>query len=186
MDLHEKRIIGEIKKSTAHKFEVGDLVRVKMGAIFSKIRKLIKSDNKKLIVVNYSPDVYTISSILQKDLKDTRDYLRRKVEYENLRYTLKLNGVEVQTEEKMNNPNKIRKSKRFFASDLIKVNKESKNTFLEDFSLKDAMKLNKQDPLVQNAIVPVLPNNPVLPIVIENDGQVGKEKEKDVMKEVLP
>ena len=79
VDLHKKRIIREIKK--AEKFQVGDLVRVKMGALFSKIRKLIKSDNKKLIIVNYSPDVYTISSILNKDLKDTRDYLRRKVEY---------------------------------------------------------------------------------------------------------
>ena len=71
VNLHKKRIVREIKKSTANKFEVGDLVRVKMGALFSKIRKLIKSDNKKLIVVNYSPDVYTISSILNKDLKDT-------------------------------------------------------------------------------------------------------------------
>ena len=65
-------------------------MRVKMGALFSKIRKLIKSDNKKLIMINYSPNVYTISTILNKDLKDTRDYLRRKVEYENLRYTLKI------------------------------------------------------------------------------------------------
>ena len=180
VDLHKKRIIREIKKSTAHKFEVGDLVCVKMGALFSKVRKLIKSDNKKLIVVNYSPDVYTISSILNKDLKDTRDYLRRKVEYENLRYTLRLNGVEVQTGRKMNNPDRIRKSKRFFASDLIKVDTETKNTFLEDFTMKDAMKLNKQDPLVQNVIVPVLPeipNDPVLPIVNQNNGQV-KEKRK--------
>ena len=130
--IYIRRIIREIKKSTAEKFQVGDLVRVKMGALFSKIRKLIKSDNKKLIVVNHSPDVYTISSILNKDLKDTRDYLRRKVEYENLRYTLKLNGVEVQTERKMNNPDRERNSKHFFASDLIKVNKETKNTFLED------------------------------------------------------
>ena len=84
-----------------------------MDALFSKIRKLIKSDNKKLIVVNYSPDVYTISSILNKDLKDTRDHFRRKVEYKNLRYTLKLNGIEVQTERKMNNTDRIRKSKRF-------------------------------------------------------------------------
>ena len=115
---------------------------------------MIKSDNKKLIVVNYSPDVYTISSILNKDFKDTGDHLRRKVEYENLRYTLKLNGVIVQTERKMNNPDRERKSKRFFASDLIKVNKETKNTFLEDFTMKDAMKLNKQDPIVQNVIMP--------------------------------
>ena len=47
--------------------------------------------------------------------------------------------------------------------------------------MKDAMKLNKQDPLVQNVIVPVLPeipNDPVLPIVNQNNGQV-KEKEKE-------
>ena len=66
-----------------------------------------------------------------------------------------------------------RQSRRFFASDLIKVNKQTKNTFLEDFTMKDAMKLNKQDPLVQNVIVPVLP------IVIQNNGQVEKEKEKE-------
>ena len=120
---------------------------------------------------------------MNKDLKDTRDHLRRKVEYENLRYTLKLNGIEVQTERKMNNPGRIRKSKQFFASDLIKVDKETKNTFLEDFTMKDAMKLNKQDPLVQNIIVPVLPeipNDPVLPIVNQNN---GKEKEKEKKKE---
>ena len=184
VDLHKKRIIKEIKKSTAHKFEVGDLVRVKMGALFSKIRKLIKSDNKKLIVVNYSSDVYTISTILNKDLKDTRDHLRRSVQYENLRYTLKLNGVEVQTERKMNNPDRERKSKRFFASDLIKVDKETKNTFLEDFSMKDAMKLNKQDPIVQNVIVPALPENPALPVVIQNN-EKEKEKEKEKVDKLI-
>ena len=39
VDLHKKRIIRENKKSTAEKFEVGDLVRVKMGALISKIKK---------------------------------------------------------------------------------------------------------------------------------------------------
>ena len=182
VDLHKKRIVREIKKSTAEKFEVGDKVRVKMGALFSKIRKLIKSDNKKLIVVNYSPDVYTISTILNKDLKDTRDHLRRVVQYENLRYTLKLNGVEVQTERKMNNPDRERKSKRFFASDLIKVDDDTKNTFLEDFSLKDAIKLNKQDPIVQNVIVPVLPENPILRV---QSNRSIKEKEKEKIDKLI-
>ena len=77
---------------------------------------------------------------------------------------MKLNGVEVQTERKLNNPDRERKSKQFFASDLIKVDKETKNTYLEDFTMKDAMKLNKQGPVVQNVIVPVLPENPVLPV----------------------
>ena len=185
MDLHKKRIVREIKKSTAHEFQVGDKVRVKMGALFSKIRKLIKSDNKKLIVVNYSPDVYTISTILSKDLKDTRDHLRRVVKYENLRYTLKLNGNEVQTERKMNNPDRERKSKRFFASDLIKVDDDTKNTFLEDFSLKDAIKLNKQDPIVQNVIVPVLPENPILPENPVQNNRNVKEKEKEKIDKLI-
>ena len=55
----------------------------------------------------------------------------------------------------MNNPNKERRSKRFFASDLQKVNKENKNTILEDFSMKDAMKLNKQDDIINNIIEPI-------------------------------
>ena len=82
----------------------------------------------------------------------------------------------------MVNPDRERKSKRFFARDLIKVNKETKNTFLEDFSLKDAMKLNKQVPLVvpDLPVEPVLPKNPVLPIVNQNNGKVkAKEKVKE-------
>ena len=109
-----------------------------------------------MIVVNYSPDIYEVSSILEKDVKDEKDYRRKTIQYENPRYTLKLNGIEVETEQKVNNPNKERRSKRFFASDLQKVNKESKNIFLEYFSMKDAMKLNKQDDVINNIIEPVL------------------------------
>ena len=127
-----------------------------MGALFSKIRKLIKSNKKKLIVVNYSPDIYEVSSILEKDVKDEKEYRRRTIQYKNPRYPLKLNNIEVEIEQKMNNPNKERRSKRFFASDLQKVNKDSKNTFLEHFSMKDAMKLNKQDDIINNRIEPVL------------------------------
>ena len=36
VDLHKKRIVRELKKNTAEKFQLGDLVRVKMGALFSK------------------------------------------------------------------------------------------------------------------------------------------------------
>ena len=86
-----------------------------------------------MIVVNYSPDIYEVSSILEKDIKDEKDYRRRTIQYENPRCTLKLNGIEVETEQKMNNPDKERRSKRFFASDLQKVTKDSKNTFLEHF-----------------------------------------------------
>ena len=46
VQFHKDRIVDEIKKNTAENFHVGDLVRVKMGALFLKIRKLIKSNKK--------------------------------------------------------------------------------------------------------------------------------------------
>ena len=88
----------------------------------------------------------------------------------------------MQTERKMNNPDRERKSKRFFSSDLIKVDDDTKNTFLEDFSLKDAIKLNKQDPVVP--ILPENPENPALPIEVQNNRKV-KEKEKEKEKEKI-
>ena len=79
---YKNRIVNEIKKNTAETFHVDDLVRVKMGSLFSKIRKLIKSNKKKSIVVNYSPDIHEVSSILEKDVKDEEDYRRRTIQYE--------------------------------------------------------------------------------------------------------
>ena len=50
--------------------------------------------------------------------------------------------------------------------------------------MKDAMKLNKQDPLVVPVlpIVPVLPENPLEPLMIQNNRKL-KEKEKEKEKE---
>ena len=149
-----------------------------MGALFSKIRKLIKSNKKKLIVVNYSPDIYEVSSILEKDVKDEKEYRRRTIQYKNPRYPLKLNNIEVEIEQKMNNPNKERRSKRFFASDLQKVNKDSKNTFLEHFSMKDAMKLNKQDDVINYVI------EPVVPIVVQKKKKNQNQNQNDVVDEI--
>ena len=178
VQFHKNRIVNEIKKNTAEKFNVGDLVRVKMGALFSKIRKLIKSNKKKLIVINYSPDIYEVSSTLEKDVKDEKDYRRRTIQYENPRYTLKLNGIEVETEQKMNYPDKERRSERFFASDLQKVNKERKSTFLEKFSMKDAMKLNKQDDVINNII------EPVVPVLVQKKKKNQNQNQNDVVDEI--
>jgi hypothetical protein len=45
----------------------------------------------------------------------------------------------------MNNPNAVRKSKRFFASDMQLVNDPEEEIFLKDFSIEDALKLNIMD-----------------------------------------
>jgi hypothetical protein len=116
-----------------------------MGTLYSSVRKLIKSGDKKNIVVNYSPDVYKITNILAKDKPDRR-VGNSVIEYEKLRYTLSnLDGTPLATQQKMNNPNAVRKSKRFFASDMQLVNDPEEETYLKDFSVEDAIKLNKMD-----------------------------------------
>ena len=57
-----KRIIQKFRDQD--KYEVGDLVRVKMSTIFSGIRQLIKSGNSKQIVVEYTPDTFVIDKVI--------------------------------------------------------------------------------------------------------------------------
>jgi hypothetical protein len=159
---------------------------------------LIKSGDKKNIVVNYSPTVYKITNILGKDKAD-RVVNNKVISFEKLRYTLSnLDGTPLATELKRNNPNAVRKSKRFFASDMQLVNNPEKETYLKDFSVEDAINLNKMDkrndiavaraqprpqpivrailplPVPPIRVPPVRPPAPVVP-VIEN--YVGKEVE---------
>jgi hypothetical protein len=76
---------------------------------------MVKDGEKKYIVVKYSPEIYVIDKILKPD----------RIGYEKLRYTLKtLGGEPLLTQKKWNKPNKIRRQKRFFASDFIKIEKE--------------------------------------------------------------
>jgi hypothetical protein len=106
---------------------------------------LIKSGDKKNIVVNYSPTVYKITRILGKDKAD-RIIGNNVISFEKLRYTLSdLDGTPLATQLKKNNPNAVRKSKRFFSSDMQLVTDPDKETFLKDFTVEDSIKLNKMD-----------------------------------------
>ena len=130
-------------------FEKGDYVRVKLSQLYSQIRKMVKDGDKKYIVVKYSPEIYQIDKVIQPDHEG----------YEKLRYTLKNlevdeNGedVPVITQQKMNNPDKPREQKRFFASDFIKIDKKDvMNDFIKEgnrlipkdgFDIHKALKLN--------------------------------------------
>ena len=114
--------------------------------------KMIKDQDKKYIVVKYSPEIYIIDKKIKPDNEG----------FEKLRYTLKtLEGEPVLTQQKMNNPNKPRGQKRVFASDLIKIQKEDfdKNikfdgeNYLQrdDFTIHDALELNVVTDFVQPA-----------------------------------
>ena len=91
----------------------GRILNVTTAAISSDIT--LSDGEKKYIVVKYSPEIYVIDKILKPD----------RAGYEKLRYTLKtLGGEPLLTQKKWNKPNKIRRQKRFFASDFVKIEKE--------------------------------------------------------------
>ena len=102
-----------------------------MSALYSEIRREVKAGNKKLINVTYSPDIYRIFKIIKEDHP----------QYEKRRYTLKkLDGTPLQTESKVNEMRTTHKYRRLFASDLLKVNKETKNV---NYDNDRALQLNK-------------------------------------------
>lgn len=111
-------------------FNVGDLVRIKMTALQSQIRQKIKHQDKKYIVVSYSPDIYVVASVISKDHPN-----------ENYRYTVKtLDDEPLLTQSQRNNPNRIRANKRFFGTDFIKANLEPNH-----LTKSETNKLNKID-----------------------------------------
>jgi hypothetical protein len=170
---HEQRIINLVKYNGTTEYKIGDFVRVKMGTLYSSVRKLLKSGDRKNVVVNYSPTVYKITNILRKDKPDRR-VGNSTIEYEKSRYTLSnLDGTILQTQLKNNNPNAVRKSKRFFASDMQLVNNPEEETYLKDFSIEDALKLNKMDKRNDIAVARALPRpapiiRAVLPLPVPN------------------
>ena len=191
--LHKKRIANAVKNNSTKEYKVGDYVRVKMGTLYSNVRKLIKSGDKKLIVVNYSPTIYQIKSVLKKDIKD-KVLSDNVISYEKSRYTLKnLDGTSVQTQQKLNNPDKERRDKRFFASDFQLVkNPDTDGSYLEYFGVNDALKLNKKDlplpiaveralprPLpIVGAVLPLPIIQDILPVPIQKDDLIGRKMQK--------
>ena len=138
----QEQVVNRIRESAVNKlsfdnpFSVGDLVRVKMNALYSQVRAMIKNHDKKFVVVSYSPTIFKISKILKMD----------NVGYENKRYYLEyLDGEPLITQLKKNNPNATRINKRFFASDFLKVDSIPKKPLI---SITNALKLNKTQKII--------------------------------------
>jgi hypothetical protein len=113
-----------------------DFVRIKMGTLYSSVRKLLKRGDRKLSIIHrlcirkrtYQPKISLIeeSEITQYHTRSCDTHYQTLIGHHN-------------------NPNAVRKSKRFFASDMIKVNDPEKETYLKAFSIEDVLKLNIMD-----------------------------------------
>ena len=166
-----------IEKYKATEYKIGDLVRVKVSALFSKVRELIKNSNKKYLTGKYTPEVYRVKSILMPDNEG----------YENNRYTIEtLNGILLQTQLKKNNINAVRKAKRFFGSDFLKVPDNFEKTNLTS---RDVLKLSKLDTRIpkQNT-QPIVPNiQPIVPNIVQSVPQsIPQPVSQDIIQPVVP
>jgi hypothetical protein len=47
---HKTRVVNAIKNNSTTEYKVGDYVRVKMGTLYSSVRKVIKSGDKKVLL----------------------------------------------------------------------------------------------------------------------------------------
>jgi transposase InsO family protein len=122
-----ERARKQVLRNTTKELHVGDYVRIKMSALYSSVRKMIKeaTREKKYIVVKYTPEVFRVKSLLNPDHAGL----------EKQRYTVEdLNGQELRT----NNGG----IKRFFATELMKIDAPNADNE-QRFTTKDALKLNK-------------------------------------------
>lgn len=105
-------------------FQVGDKVRVKMSSIFSGVRRLVKQNLTKQIVITYTPEVFRVKQVI---IPRKRTLARRRyvVENEDGRPIYKPNGG----------------VKHFFASELQLVGENEPER--ETISMERALKLNK-------------------------------------------
>ena len=145
IDERAKKILSKEKDY----FRVGDLVRIKMSALKSKVRKMIKDKDKKFIIVTYTPEVYRIYQIIRNN----------NIGFENTRYLVKhLDGRVLIAENLRDRNNNLEpREKLLFGSDLI--HSQVDDTPL--ISSKDADKLNSVETIPErNAPVNPPGNNP--------------------------
>jgi hypothetical protein len=127
-----KKALKTIKKyKQIDNYEVGDQVRVKMSAIFNNIRKLLKEGNSKQIVVSYTPEVFTVNKVIQKNgVLERNKYL---IENSDGNLLTKANG----------------KNKYFYASDLLPFNDGEPS----NITMTQALKLNKVETNENDAVL---------------------------------
>ena len=125
-----------LDKTIVEQFKNGDIVRVLMSSLYSKIRAKIKEGKGKLLISKYSPDVYKVVET-PEPVGEHKDFMKD-------RYML-LDGNDkfVLQEIKLNDPNKKRSAKLFFGSELLRVGENNNDNMTNKrFNNEDAFNIN--------------------------------------------
>ena len=92
-------------------FQVGDLVRIKNSALYSKVREKIKAGGKKNIIVTYSPEIFRVYQVVRN----------RNQGYQNTRYMVKRLDGSLLIAENLRQPNAEKNEKRLWGNEMIKA-----------------------------------------------------------------
>ncbi len=111
-----KRMLNKQGQYDDKVLEVGDHVRVKMSALYSGVRSLLKSGKQKQVIITYTPDIYQI-------VKVVRPRKTQKLEY----YIANADGE--------------RPNRSFFLSDLQKVDANANDNL--NITTERALDMNK-------------------------------------------
>jgi hypothetical protein len=127
----------KLDRTIVEKFKNGDMVRVLMSSLYSKIRMKIKEGKGKLLISKYSPDIYTVVET-PEPVGEHKDFMKD-------RYML-LDGNDkyVLQEIKLNDPNKKRSAKLFFGSELLRVG-ENNNDNMTNKKFNNEIAFNIND-----------------------------------------
>ena len=131
----KEKIKRDVAKNKSELFKKGDKVRVLMSSLYSEVRAIIKSGRGKLIPVKWSPNIYTIKKRERKPRDIDKDFYKPS-------YTLlDTDGNLVLSQIKLNNPNRVRGAKKFFATELQRVDEDNKIDTI--ISQNEGLKINK-------------------------------------------
>jgi hypothetical protein len=172
-----ERAKKQLEKNKIVELNVGDWVRVKMSALYSELRKAIKQGNKKLINVTYTPEIYRVFKVIQETHPT----------YERKRYTLKnLDGEPLYTESKINEMTHSHRYRRLFASDLLKVDKDTRNVSFNNNRANQLNQINRlvvEKPIVEKEKVNRVPKDKTIAQepqeIVRRSTRVRKENKND-------
>ena len=125
-----------LDRTIVEQFNNGDMVRVLMSSLYSKIRAKLKEGKGKLLISKYSPDVYKVVEAPEPK-GEHKEFMKPRY------MLLDKDDKFIRTELKLNDPNDKRSAKLFFGSELLRIGENiNDNMINKEFNNDDAFLIN--------------------------------------------
>ena len=112
-----------LDKTIVEQFNNGDMVRVLMSSLYSKIRAKLKEGKGKLIISKYSPDIYKVVEA-PEPVGEHKEFMKPRY------MLLDKDDKFIRKELKLNDPNDKRSAKLFFGSELLRIGENNNDNMI--------------------------------------------------------